>query len=150
VVTDGRGNEYVASLGGFGIAPIAVLSRSKIDFGNAPSKPVPLTITNKGDGALVISSISIGAQTFTVPPSTTRMSGDPAVFSFTDDSNHPCTSAQLAAGQFCSIQVSFTPPTAGGFDLSQKEYYADLLVEDNDPRSPQDVPLQGNRPGGIG
>ena len=150
VVTDGRGNEYVASLGGFGIAPIAVLSRSKIDFGNAPSKPVQLTITNKGDGALVISSISIGAQTFTVPPSTTRMSGDPAVFSFTDDSNHPCTSAQLAAGQFCSIQVSFTPPTAGGFDLSQKEYYADLLVEDNDPRSPQDVPLQGNRPGGIG
>jgi hypothetical protein len=45
--------------------------------------------------------------------------------------------------------VTFTPPAAGGFDLSEKEYYADLLVVDNDLRSHQDVPLQGNRPMGI-
>lgn len=77
------------------------------------------TLTNSGNGVLLISGISItgaNAGVFTAASST-------------------CGTV-LAAGATCSISVTFSPTTAGTFSAS-------LSVADNASGSPQSLPLAG-------
>jgi hypothetical protein len=149
-VTDDRGNEYVAALSGVGLVPIAVLNRL-IDFGPAQTTAATrqLTIYDKGEGALLISSISQGAAILT-GTRTVPTPADPSPFSWKNSTDKPCLGAQISTGNSCMVEVTFTPPpgfanqSAGTSDPRYREYDADLHIIDNDPTSPQTVSLLGN------
>jgi hypothetical protein len=150
VVTDDGGNQYVAALNGVGLVPIAALDRL-IDFGPAQTIAVTrrLTIYNKGEGSLLISSISQGAAILT-GTRTLPTPADPSPFSWKDSTDKPCLGAQIPTGDSCVVEVTFTPPprfanqSAGTWDPKYREYDADLHIIDNDPTSPQAVSLLGN------
>ncbi len=110
-----------SSLQNFTITPVAsaaTLSGSNIDFGTvtqgAASAQQPLTLTNSGNAALAISSISA--------------SGD-----FAETNNCGTT---LAASASCQIEVVFTPTAAGPRSGT-------LRVVDNAPGAQQTITLQG-------
>lgn len=147
VVTDDLGSQYVAALSGFSIVPIAVLDRA-IYFGPAQATPVTkrLTITNKGEGSLLISSISQGAVTASGPYSSPTPA-DPSTFSSKDSTDKPCIGTQIPTGGFCVVEVTFTAPANQAWtpkDSSYRVYDAQLQILDNDLTSPQSVALQGN------
>ncbi len=125
--TTPRADGFVAKIVSIPI-PVVRLSPTALDFpdlgvGNT-SSPKTVTLTNKGDEVLTISSdIAI----------TGTNSGDFAV------SNHTCPLAPntLAAGGSCTINVTFMPQTVGA-------KAADLTITDDATDSPQKAPLTGN------
>jgi hypothetical protein len=106
------------NLQGTGLGPTVTLSPTSLNFGEqaylVPSNPRPVTLTNSGAGPLTISSITA--------------TGDYA-------KTHDCPSS-LAAGAFCTINVTFTPT-----GLNTRT--GTLTIVDNAPGSPHTAPLTG-------
>jgi len=105
----------VALTAGPGIA----ISPSPVTFGGqaigSASAPLPITVTSNGSAALTISRISV--------------TGD---FAETDN----CTGQTLVVGSTCTVNVTFTPTTAGTRSGT-------LTISDNTITSPQVVTLTG-------
>lgn len=106
--------------------PAASFSTSALAFpSTAPtitSSPLTLTITNSGGGTLTISGATISgtnANAFSI-------------------SQNNCSS--IAANVSCTLQVTFTPPSAGS-------YLAAINITDNAANSPQTVTLSGSSVG---
>ena len=109
-----------------GSFPQVSLNPTSVAFGThnngTTSAPVPVTVSNIGNVALSISSVTItGAQ-----------SGD---FAQTNTCGSP-----VNAGTNCTINVTFTPTTGGS-------RAATLTITDNAPGSPHTVPLSGSGTG---
>ena len=104
-------------------APVAGLSPLTVPFTNTPvgitATAQNITLSNTGNAALTISSVTIGG---TNP-------GDFAIYA------NNCGSS-LATTSTCTISVTFTPATAASFT-------ATLSVTDNATGSPQTVALTG-------
>ncbi len=104
-------------------APTATLSSTALTFGpqlvGTTSASQSVSITNNGSATLVISNISV----------TGTNSGD---FAAT-----PCgLPAQLAPGESCTVEITFTPTATGTRSAS-------LSITDNAAGSPQTVSLTG-------
>jgi hypothetical protein len=116
---DCRADVFMLSLTGAGAAPVASLSPTSLSFGSeyvgSTSPAQTVTLTNPGNAALSISSVTIGQD-----------------YTETND----CGST-VAAGGSCSFSVSFAPTTAGPLD----EF---LQIADNASGSPQSVALTGS------
>jgi centrosomal CEP192-like protein/uncharacterized protein DUF5719 len=112
------GSPQTASLSGTGTQPQVSLSPSSLSFGNqhvgTTSAAQNLTLTNSGNEALAISSITA--------------SGD---FGQTNTCG-----VSLAANSSCTISVSFTPTASGSRSGT-------VAVSDNAPGSPQTASLSG-------
>lgn len=102
-------------------APAVNLSPPSLNFGNqkvgTTSAPMSVKLTNRGAGALFISSIAV--------------SGNPD-FSLTNN----CGSS-LAQNTSCTLRVKFAPVTTGSRT-------ATITINDNATNTPQKVPLTGN------
>jgi hypothetical protein len=122
-IEDNAGGPQQVSLTGVGVQPNAVISPNQISFGQvkvgSSSSPQPITLTNNGNGTLLISSI-----TFSGP--------NPGDFSETNTCN-----GVLASQSSCTINVTFKPTTQGTRE-------AFLNVNDNSSPSPQVVSLNGD------
>jgi hypothetical protein len=118
---NGAGDAFVARLTQTA-GPSATLKPVALSFGNLMvnqvSPPLTVTLTNTGNAALSISSISI----------TGTNASD-----FTQTNNCP---SSLGLGANCTMSVTFTP-LAGGSRA------AALQISDNAPGSPQSVVLSG-------
>jgi hypothetical protein len=103
-------------------APVVVLSPTTLSFGNqnigAPPTSLPVTLSNTGNAALNIASISI----------TGTNSGD-----FAQTNN---CGATLAPSTQCTVNVTFAPSVAGAETAS-------LQFTDDAGGSPQQVPMSG-------
>lgn len=95
------------------------LTFSQVAFGHA-SAPKPVTLTNVGSTPLTISSVQV-------------------VGGFSQTNN--CGSS-LAAGAFCTFNVSFKPSTATAVP-GWPMFFGNLIINDSDPASPQTVLLGG-------
>ncbi len=118
IISDAFTSPNVISLSGTGISRTVVFSPSSLDFPNqrvgGTSSPQEVLITNTGDSTLTLNSISI--------------TGD---FSQSNDCG-----ASLNSGNSCTVEVSFVPTS--GESLS-----GTLIVESNDPNSPNNLSLSG-------
>ena len=121
VTDDATGSPQEVKLSGTGTA--VVLSPTEINFGDqkvgTSSVPVPVTLRNLGGNSLSISGIVIKG-------------ADPNDFTQTNtcgDSVPPKSK--------CIITVTFTPTAKGNRSAS-------VSISDDDPTSPQSVPLTGN------
>jgi large repetitive protein len=83
------------------------------------SRPMPITVTNTGSGAVTIGKISID---------------DTEHFSVSAD----CDGRTLAAGRWCQVTLTFVEDGTGRLS-------ATMIVTDDAPDSPQYLPLAGNR-----
>jgi FtsP/CotA-like multicopper oxidase with cupredoxin domain len=115
----------IVTLTGTGVAPVASVSPASLAFGNqarnTTSAAQPVTLTNTGTTALIISSITLGGT-------------NPTQFSQTNTC--PIGGAGLAAGANCTISVRFSPTGTGART-------ATLSISDNAAGSPQTVTLTG-------
>jgi hypothetical protein len=120
VTDDAVGSPQKVTLSGTGTA--VVLSPTGINFGNqkvgTSSVPVPVTLSNLATSSLSITQIAIKG-------------ADPNDFSQTND----CGSS-LPPQSHCTITVTFTPTATGARS-------AKVSISDDDPTSPQTVPLSG-------
>jgi hypothetical protein len=118
VITSDGGSPQSITLSGKGIAPVVSLSTNVVNFNTSlvgvKSTSQTLTVSNTGDDALAISSLTA--------------SGDFA-------ETNTCGSS-IAAGQNCSIAVTFTPTAAGARAGS-------ITIIDNAMGTPQNVNLSG-------
>ncbi len=122
VADNATGSPQVVTLTGSGAGPAAALAPTSLAFGGlavgSPSAAKTVTLTNSGNAALSITSVTVtgsGASQF-VPTS--------------------ACGASVAAGASCTISVIFTPSSAGNQSGT-------LTVSDNAPASPQSVTLSG-------
>jgi hypothetical protein len=120
-VTDNAvGSPQTIALSGTGTA--VVIAPTGVDFGNQQVKtssvPIPITLTNLDTTALPVTKIQI----------TGTNSGD---FQQMND----CGNSIPAQGK-CTITVTFTPTAKGARS-------AQVSISDDDPTSPQTVPLSG-------
>lgn len=103
--------------------PVISLNPASLNFGEQPlgsaSPEQGVTVTNSGQGQLVIGSISLGG-------------GAPKDFAF----EQACTNLVLSPGDSCPITLQFSPTAA---DLRS----AELIVAGNAVNSPQRLPLRG-------
>jgi sugar lactone lactonase YvrE len=115
---------YIADFGNNRIRAVQLSAAStpvpaNLDFGNqmvgTPSSPLPVVLTNTGSNDLLITSIKDANE-------------------FSQTNNCPVTPKPLAPGQFCTINVTFTPTTGGAANDT-------LIITDNAPGSPQSIPL---------
>ena len=111
-------NSQTLTLTGTGVEALAQISPASVSFASqvvgTSSAAQTLTVTNKGDAALTISSIAVNSD-----------------FAQTNS----CGST-VAAGTSCTVSVTFTPK-AGGLESGT------LTMTDNAPNSPQSVALSG-------
>jgi hypothetical protein len=111
-------------------SPAVNLSPTSLDFGSQglhrPIKPLVVTITNTGDGMLLITNIAI----------TGPNSND-----FSETNDCPISPNTLASGDHCDITVIFIPKDTGTRNAA-------VTITDNAPNSPQMVPLTGVGVGG--
>jgi len=123
VEDNAENSPQTVELSGTGIGTDVVLSPTSIDFGNeqvgSSSVPIPITLSNLGEITLEISQIAIKGS-------------DPNDFSQTNN----CGTSVPPKGK-CTITVTFTPTAKGSRS-------ANVSITDNDPTSPQTVPLTGN------
>jgi len=119
-----QGNPHTVGLSGTGLAGAANLSASSLTFSALPvgttSTAQTVTITNPGNGALTVTSV--------------QATGD-----FAQINN---CSTVAASGGTCSIQITFTPTTAG-------TRTGTLTVTDSASNSPQLVSLSGTGMAGV-
>jgi hypothetical protein len=122
VTDNATGSPQETSLSGTGIGTDVVLTPPSVNFGSEKvgisSVPVPVTLANNGEIALTISEIAV----------TGTDSGD---FAQTND----CGTTVPPQGH-CTIMITFTPAAKGARS-------AEVSITDNDPNSPQTVPLTG-------
>jgi hypothetical protein len=104
-------------------APSLNVSPSSVNFGNqainTASGPQTITLTNRGQAPLTISSFTV--------------TGANASDFSADTFECPLT---LAVSATCTIDVTFTPGAVGNRSAS-------LVIADNDPTSPQTIALSG-------
>jgi hypothetical protein len=121
VTDDAVGSPQTVALSGTGTA--VVLSPTGIKFGNqkvgTKSVPVPITLSNLGTSSLSITQIAFTG-------------ADPNDFT----QKNTCGNSVPPQSK-CTITVMFTPKAKGS-------RLANLSISDNDPTSPQTVPLSGN------
>jgi hypothetical protein len=121
VTDNATGSPQKVALSGTGTA--VVLSPTAIEFGNqkvgTSSVPIKVTLSNLGTSSLSITQIAIKG-------------ADPNDFSQTNN----CGSSVPPQSK-CTITVTFTPTVKGSRS-------ANVSITDNDPTSPQAVPLSGN------
>jgi hypothetical protein len=105
-------------LKGVGVLPAVTFSPTNLTFPTqlifTTSPALPITLTNKGLGTLLISKIAVAG-------------------AFAQTNNCPNS---LGSGNYCTIQVRFHPKTRGIQNGA-------VSVTDNAPGSPQQVPLTG-------
>jgi|GEM_PF-1689423 len=127
VTDNASGSPQSVTLSGTGTAPapIVSLSATSLTFasqGVGTSSPAQIvTLSNTGSAALSITSIGI----------TGASSGD-----FNQSNNCPISSAALAAGAKCTLNVTFTPTATGTRTAS-------VSIADNAAGSPQTISLTG-------
>jgi len=120
-LTDNAPNSpQTVSLTGTGqLAPVVSLSPATLTFTNtnvgATSAPQTVTLSNTGSAALTISGVAA--------------SGD-----FAQTNN---CGVSVAAGNFCTISVTFTPTASGN-------RYGTITIADNAVNSPQTILMAGN------
>ena len=123
VKDNAEGSPQTVALSGTGIGTDVALSPNSVDFGNqevgTSSVRIPVTLSNLGEITLEIKQIAIKG-------------ADPNDFSQTNN----CGSSVPPKGK-CTITVTFTPTAKGARS-------ANVSISDNDPTSPQTVPLSGN------
>jgi hypothetical protein len=121
VTDDAVGSPQTVALSGTGTA--VVLSPTSLNFGNqkvgTKSVPLQVTLSNLGTSSLSITQIGFTG-------------ADPN--DFTQKNN--CGNSVPPQSK-CTITVTFTPKAKGS-------RLANLSISDNDPTSPQTVPLSGN------
>jgi hypothetical protein len=121
VTDNATGSPQKVALSGTGTA--VVLSPTAINFGKqkvgTSSVPIPVTLSNLGTSSLSITQIAIKG-------------ADSSDFSQTNN----CGSSVPPQSK-CTITVTFTPTATGSRS-------ANVSITDNDPTSPQTVPLSGN------
>lgn len=107
-------------------APIAHLSRTRVDFGyvsrNTTSPTQPVFVTNTGDAPLAIAAIALGGW-------------KPGEFGLSGTCAAPLS---LAPGQSCRIDTAMAPTGPGGAPAG-----ADVSVQSNDATSPATIALAG-------
>ncbi|MFN8512849.1 MAG: choice-of-anchor D domain-containing protein [Chloroflexia bacterium] len=112
------------SLVGIGVTPTVLLNSTSFSFGQqpvgVPSAGKTLELTNVGNGALVISTVTLAG----VNAGDFIKNGD------------TCSGATLAPGLSCTVGVIFRPLTVGNKT-------ATLLINDNAPGAPRDIVLTG-------
>ncbi|MGA8143448.1 MAG: choice-of-anchor D domain-containing protein [Candidatus Acidiferrales bacterium] len=122
VSDNATGNPHTVPLSGTATQSAVMISPSSANFAGqlvgTPSQPVAITITNSGNGALLIGSVSF--------------SGANAADFLEENS---CKGTVVPGGN-CMINVTFTPAVVGARS-------ATLVLADNAPDSPQSVPLTG-------
>jgi hypothetical protein len=114
--------QYVTVQGLGTTGPGVKLSATSLSFPSTAvgsTSTLPVTLTNSGGAPLQVTSISNGG-------------ANPTEFSHTSN----CGGHQIAPGAGCTVEVSFTPQTAGSFA-------ATLRIYDNALGSPQTVTLTG-------
>jgi len=117
------GSPQTVTLSGNGSAPTATLSTTALSFPSTDvgtTSTLPVTVTNSGTTNLTVSVIS-------------NSGTNPTNFSHTSN----CGGSPITPGNYCTIQVNFTPTAAG-------PYSATLNITDNATGSPQTVTLSGN------
>jgi len=121
------GDAYVTKIS---LASAVNLSPTMLDFGaqglHRMNVPQTATLTNTGDGVLLISGIHI----------TGANSGD-----FSETDNCPSSPKGLEPGDHCDITVVFSPTGTGTRSAS-------VVISDNAPGSPQTISLTGAGVGG--
>ncbi len=121
IMTDASESPQVVFLSGGATGPVVSLSTTFLSFNaqvmGTTSPAQPVTLTNTGDGPLTFTSIVT--------------SGD-----FAETDNCPVSPATLAAGAFCTLNLTFTP-TAIGLRTGT------VTITDNAPGSPQTIQLSG-------
>jgi hypothetical protein len=121
VTDDAMGSPQTVALSGTGT--VVVLSPTNLNFGNqkvgTKSVPVPVTLSNVGPSSLSVTQIAI-------------QGADPNDFT----QKNTCGNSVPPQSK-CTITVTFTPKAKGS-------RLANLSISDNDPTSPQTVPLSGN------
>ena len=126
VMDDAAGSPHSIPLTGTGTALNAFLAPSSLNFVNTTvgvtTSAQPVNLTNSSNGPISISSIAITGT-------------NAANFSQTNNCG-----VTLAANSSCTIQVTFTAPSAGTFT-------ANLVATDNAASSPQSIPLNANAQG---
>ena len=95
-------------------SPIMIFSTTEF----TTSAPQTVMISNSGSGPLLISGISLSGS-------------NPNDYKESDNCG-----LSLAVGASCTISVTFTPPSVGS-------YPATVVIDDNDPSSPQTITLNG-------
>ncbi len=121
VTDDATGSPQKVQLSGTGTT--VVISPIAINFGNqkvgTKSAQIPVTLSNLGTSSLSITQIAIKGT-------------DPNDFTQTNN----CGSSVPPQSK-CTIKVTFTPKAKGSRS-------ANLSITDNDPTSPQSIPLSGD------
>lgn len=97
-----------------------------------PPVPVVITVTNDGSGVLQVGSLSVQGG---------NPGGPPASDYFTTTETSAC--AEIAAGQSCTISVSFNHPQYDPFSGT-------LVIDSNAIEGPQSVPLNWPRTPSLG
>jgi hypothetical protein len=125
IADNAAGSPQSVSLSGTGVEPAVNLAPVSLTFTGqlitTTSSAQSVTLTNGGTAALTISSIAI----------TGVNSGD-----FAETNTCPGSTANLAVGAKCTINVTFTPTATGSRAAS-------ITVTDNAMGSPQSVSLAG-------
>lgn len=123
VADDANNSPQTVSLSGTATSsPTLGFSPASISFGNqafgTSSASVPVTVTNTGGSAVSISSIVVTGNN---------------TFAFPESNNCP---SSLAAGNKCTINVSFAPSASGSFSAA-------VVVTSNASGSPMSINLSG-------
>jgi hypothetical protein len=123
VSDDANNSPQTVSLSGTATgSPTLGFSPASISFGNqafgTSTAAVPITVTNTGTSAVAISSIVVTGNN---------------TFAFPESNNCP---SSLAAGNKCTINVSFAPSTSGSFSAA-------VVVTSNASGSPMSISLSG-------
>lgn len=134
IVDNAAGSPQNVALSGTATQPAVTLSTPAINFGNqavgTPSAIASVTVTNSGNGALLISSISLAGAN----------SGD---FVETDNCSGNAAPNGVAPGMACTIQITFKP-SCGTLTAARS---ATLTLADNAPAGPQTIALSGTGTG---
>jgi uncharacterized repeat protein (TIGR01451 family) len=130
VPDDAADSPQTVSLSGTGVAPVALVTPSSLDFGTVevgtPSPHRTITVTNTGDAG---QDLMITAESLT-----------PANSGFAIVTDHCASIGAVAPNTSCTIELTFTPPAAGARS-------ATLSLTDNAAGSPHTVALTGT--GGV-
>ena len=135
IADNGAGSPQQVALTGSATQAALTLSSASVNFGNqavgTASAAVSVTVTNSGNGPLVISGLSLSGT-------------NASDFNETDTCAGSGTGAGIAAGGTCAIQIVFKPECGPVVSATR---VATLSLTDNAPGSPQAVTLSGTGTG---
>src|SRR3984885_1913902 len=128
IVDDAAGSPQVVTLAGMGLVPTVALPGTSPSFNTqlvgTTSVASPIAITNTGNGALSISSLTLSG---------TNVGDFQQTSTCVDNAQH---TNMIPAGAPCAVNVTFLPQAAGA-------RAAALNIADNALNSPQTIPLSG-------